>query len=202
MKTTNKHTTCRPIGLLTALLTAILLVGSFSACGTDDIKPIDTTPDTTPLYNPGDTATETDAPVATAPDFTVIDTDGNPVRLSDLRDKPVVLNFWASWCPPCKAEMPDFEEVYKDYGDRVHFMIVNLTDGTRETVDTAKAYVAGQGYTFPVYFDTTMDAANTYRVSSIPTTYFVNADGTLRSYASGMLDGETLEKELRAMLGE
>ncbi|MBP3544577.1 MAG: TlpA family protein disulfide reductase, partial [Lachnospiraceae bacterium] len=68
-----------------------------------------------------------------APDFTVIDAEGNEVKLSDMRGKPVVVNFWASWCGPCKMEMPEFEEVYKELGDEVHFMMVNLTDGWQET---------------------------------------------------------------------
>ncbi len=190
---------------LASVAFAILMVAALVACS-DTNSSTDTTPSapagSTPLPNPAETTADTEAPASTVPDFTVIDTDGKAVRLSDLVGKPVILNCWASWCPPCKAEMPDFEEIYKQYGDRVHFMIVNLTDGQRETVDTAKAYVAAQGYTFPIYFDTTMDAANTYRVSSIPTTYFINADGTLLSYANGMLDAETLEKQLQILLGE
>ncbi len=176
---------------------ALLLLGTSVACGQTPPAPDQET------AAPIGTSPSTSAPATQlAPDFSVLDTAGNSVNLSDLVGKPVVLNFWASWCPPCKAEMPDFEEMYKQYGDRVHFMVVNLTDGTRETVDSAKAYVGAQGYTFPVYFDTTMQAANAYRVYSIPTTYFINADGTLLSYAEGMIDARTLETQLKRLLGE
>ena len=100
-----------------------------------------------------ETPAETEAPAQeeapAAPDFTVLDTDGQEVRLSDMQGTPVVLNFWASWCPPCKSEMPDFEEASKTYEGKVAFMMVNLTDGGRETVDTAKAYIEEQGYTSP-----------------------------------------------------
>ena len=74
----------------------------------------------------------------TAPDFPVLDADGNTVRLSDMFGKPVVINFWATWCPPCKRELPDFDRLCREYGDRVVFMMVNLTDGRRDTVDGTK----------------------------------------------------------------
>lgn len=127
-----------------------------------------------------------------APDFTVTDIDGNEVNLSDFKGKPVVLNFWASWCGPCKSEMPEFDEVYQKYKDTVEFMIVNLTDGYQETVKTASAYIIEQGYSFPVYYDTKSDAANTYYVYSIPTTYFIDAEGNMVAQAQGAIDKETL----------
>ena len=130
----------------------------------------------------------------TAPDFTVIDKDGNTIKLSDMRGKPVVINFWASWCPPCKAEMPDFEEMYKKYGDEVTFMMVNMTDGDRETVELAKKHVEDNGFTFPVYFDTEMSAAYAYYVTSLPATYFIDAEGNLITHAIGMINAATLER--------
>lgn len=93
---------------------------------------------------PGTVAPETAPPETedpnknTAPDFPVLDADGNTVRLSDMFGKPVVINFWATWCPPCKRELPDFDRLCREYGDRVVFMMVNLTDGRRDTVDGTK----------------------------------------------------------------
>ena len=143
----------------------------------------------------GDTADTTGTSSKfTAPDFTVIDKDGNTVKLSDMRGKPVVINFWASWCPPCKAEMPDFEEMYKKYGDEVTFMMVNMTDGDRETVELAKKHVEDNGFTFPVYFDTEMSAAYAYYVTSLPATYFIDAEGNLITHAIGMINAATLER--------
>ena len=130
------------------------------------------------------------------PDFTVYDKDGNEVKLSDFFGKPIVLNFWASWCGPCKSEMPDFEEAYQKYGDSIEFMMVNLTDGSRETTETAQEFIEEQGYTFPVYFDADQEAAYTYSVYSIPTTYFVDENGNGLAQASGALDSETLMKGL------
>jgi thiol-disulfide isomerase/thioredoxin len=127
-----------------------------------------------------------------APDFTVYDKNGRSVRLSDMLGKPIVLNFWASWCGPCKMEMPDFEKVWRELGDEVVFMIVNLTDGTYETMASAQSFINSMGYTFPVYFDLTEDAAYTYEIESIPTTFFISARGNLVAYAQGALDYETL----------
>ena len=129
-----------------------------------------------------------------APDFTVLNMDGTSVKLSDFIGKPVVLNFWASWCPPCKGEMPEFNEVYLDVGQDVVFMMVDLVDGQRETKEKGAQHVKDQGYSFPVYFDTNQDAANTYGIMSIPTTIFIDKDGYVVTGAQGAIDAETLRK--------
>lgn len=132
----------------------------------------------------------------TAPDFTMTDASGEEVKLSDFFGKPVVLNFWASWCGPCKSEMPHFEEAYQKYGEDINFVIVNLTDGARETVETASDFIEEQGYTFPLYFDTNTEGAMTYGTYSIPVTYFIGADGVPVAQANGALDAATLQKGL------
>lgn len=129
-----------------------------------------------------------------APDFTVYDADGNAAQLSDYIGKPIVLNFWASWCGPCKNEMPEFNEKSIELEGKVQFLMVNMTDGSRETLDTAKAYVESEGFTFPVLYDMDIDAANTYRVYSLPTTYFIDENGGLTARASGTIDAATLQK--------
>ncbi len=128
-----------------------------------------------------------------APDFTVLDAAGNKVKLSDMVGKPVVVNFWASWCGPCKMEMPEFEEVYKELGDEVHFMMVNLTDGWQETQEMAQSFIEEEGYTFPVYYDMMSEGAMNYGVSSIPATYFIDAEGNAIAQARSAIDGETVK---------
>ena len=129
-----------------------------------------------------------------APDFTVYDAEGNAVKLSDYIGKPTIVNFWASWCGPCQMEMPDFDEKYQELGSEEKFLMVNMTDGSRETLETAKEFLAEAGYSFPVYFDTDMDTAMTYGVNSLPATYFIDAEGHAVAMAQGTIDAAILQQ--------
>lgn len=151
----------------------------------EDTEPDDTTPSTS------ETETTTEPP-AQLPDFTVYDLDENPVKLSDFRGKPVVLNFWSSRCNPCKMEMPDFQEAFEELGEEIQFLMVNITDGSWDTVSSASAFLSENGYTFPVFYDTASSAAYVFSVTSLPTTYFIDADGTAIAYGMGALDMDTL----------
>jgi len=138
--------------------------------------------------------TGTEPPSIPAPDFTVYDAAGNPVKLSDYFGKPIILNFWASWCGPCKMEMPDFNEKSQALEGEVQFLMINMTDGGRETVESASAFIEEQGYTFPVFFDTTSEAAYTYGAYSLPTTFFIDADGNAVAQATGAIGADVLQQ--------
>ena len=136
-----------------------------------------------------------------AVDFQMEDAEGNVIKLSDfIGEKPVIVNFWASWCPPCRAELPDFDKAYREYGDQIHFLMVNLTDGAKETKATAQALIDAEGFTFPVYFDTMGQASSGYSLYSIPVTIAISADGKLVSHQVGALSEAAVNQLVELLL--
>ncbi len=137
-----------------------------------------------------------------ARDFLLTSWEGEKVTLKDFAGKPVVLNFWASWCPPCQSEMPYFQEAFLEHGEEVSFIMADLVDGGRETESAARRFIAEKGYTFPVYFDPATRAASDYGVMSIPTTFFIDGQGIVRAFHLGAMSREMLEEEIQALLEE
>ncbi|MBQ8356012.1 MAG: TlpA family protein disulfide reductase [Oscillospiraceae bacterium] len=136
-----------------------------------------------------------------APDFTVTDSDGNSVKLSDFRGKGVVLNFWASWCGPCKMEMPHFQAAYEQYGADVHFLMVNMSTAFGDSRSDAAAVLEEGGYTFHVYYDDLSECAYAYGINAIPVTAFIDADGNLVSMKTGAMNAADLDRRILAILG-
>ena len=131
-----------------------------------------------------------------APDVTFADPDGNEVKLSDFRGKGVVLNFWASWCGPCKSEMPHFQEAFEEYGEDVHFVMVNMSTAFGDTRADAETLLTEGGYTFPVYYDDKAECAYAYGVSAIPMTVFIDAEGNIVSYKTGAISAADLQRRI------
>ena len=182
--------------LIAAALVLYTTLGNYAQAGqlvtvATTEAPTTESPTETPAEVPEETTT---AQVVLAPDFTVYDLEGSPVHLLSYLGKPIVLNFWASWCGPCKMEMPDFQKAFEELDGNVQFLMVNMTDGSRETVETAISFIESQGYTFPVLFDSDMDAAITYNAYSLPTTYFISAEGQVIARASGAISAELLQQ--------
>ena len=147
-----------------------------------------------PVPEQPETEQQEDQPAETvpAPDFTVYDKEGNAVSLSDFFGKPIVLNFWASWCGPCTGEMPEFQAAFEEQGEEVQFLMINVTGG-RETVQSASKFIEKEGYTFPVFYDTDLEASTLYGASALPTTFFIDQDGNAIAYAMGALSAEKLQ---------
>jgi cytochrome c biogenesis protein CcmG, thiol:disulfide interchange protein DsbE len=129
-----------------------------------------------------------------APDFTLPDAQGKPVRLSDLRGKPVLLNLWASWCPPCQVEMPDMEKVYQDYAAQ-GFTILAVDTTYQDEKSAALKFAQSKNLTFPILFDLDGETARKYQVRAMPTSFFIDKEGIIRKVVIG---GPMPESLLRA----
>ena len=134
------------------------------------------------------------------PNFTLTDLSGKNVSLSDYKGKVVVLNFWASWCPPCKAEMPEFNEMdreFKKSGDTV-LLAINMTDGRRETKKKVETFISEQKYKMRVLLDSEGKASNLFDIRYLPTTYVIDAEGTV----TGQLVGGTTKNAVMKLVKE
>ncbi|MGN7407781.1 peroxiredoxin family protein [Sporosarcina sp. SAFN-010] len=132
----------------------------------------------------------------TPPDFELETLAGDKVRLSELKGKKVILNFWATWCPPCKAEMPHMENYYKNLKpeDNVELISVNLTTAENRGVKAVEEFVDAYELTFPILLDTEELGMTDYKVFSIPTTYILGTDGTIDNQIVGPMDEEMMEQ--------
>ncbi len=129
-----------------------------------------------------------------APDFELVSLEGETIRLSQLAGEPALVNIWASWCPPCKAEMPDMQRIYEDYGPRgFHILGVNATN--QDSLQAASAFVQQEGLKFPILLDTDGSVTRKYAVQALPTSFFIDRAGIVREV---MIGGPMPEAFLRA----
>jgi len=119
-----------------------------------------------------------------APDFALADINGNSIRLSDLRGQPVVINLWASWCQPCRAEMPALQRIYSEYQPQgLNLLGVNAT--SQDDLAAARAFTEDLGLTFPILYDNQGSVARLYALSALPTTFFIDHAGVIREVVIG-----------------
>ncbi len=133
-----------------------------------------------------------------ARDIVLTDMSGRQVSLDSFKGKTVVLNFWATWCPPCRGEMPEFDELNKEFqktGEAV-LLAVNLTDGKRETPERVAEFLRETGYTMTVLLDEKQEAASFFGVRYIPTTFILDKDGRL----AGQIQGATTKDAVLELL--
>jgi len=132
----------------------------------------------------------------TAPDFELHTLDGEVAKLSDYRGERVMLNFWATWCPPCRAEMPDMEQFYQDTGATI--LAVNLTE-TEPDIEQVQRFVDEFGITFPVLLDEKIEVAETYAIQPVPTTYMIDSNGKIQFKLFGPMTYDMMVQEFSKM---
>ncbi|WP_164668852.1 peroxiredoxin family protein [Virgibacillus doumboii] len=131
-----------------------------------------------------------------APDFKLKTIEGKTMRLSDFRGECVIVNFWATWCPPCRAEIPDFQKLY-DNKD-VEILAVNLTN-TENSKSDVREFVKEYDMTFPVLMDVESNVAETYQVRAYPTSYMIDSSGHIQYVALGAMNYDLMIQELAKM---
>jgi len=129
-----------------------------------------------------------------APNFKLPNLEGKTVSLSDLRGKPVMLNFWTTWCPPCQAEMPHIQQVYEAWSDKgLVVLAINLGESSAKV----KEFVQSYGLSFPVLLDTKQGTAQKYNIGGIPTTFFIDKNGIIQVKITGAFpDKAAIENKL------
>jgi len=147
--------------------------------------------------SPTSSAAENDTAIlGKAEDFTLVDLDGNEVSLSDFKGKKVFLNFWATWCPPCKAEMPEIEKVYQETKDSD---LVILAVEIGESHDTVKSFLDKKDYNFKILLDLDQSVSTTYGITAIPTSFFIDEEGNIISKRVGGMSYDEMKEYIATL---
>jgi len=133
-----------------------------------------------------------------APDFELTTLEGKTVRLSDYRGQRVFINFWATWCPPCRAEMPDMQKLYEQTDVDIEILAVNMIESEKAEEDVAE-FVKDYGLTFPILLDANSDLATTYQVRAYPTSYMIDSTGRIQFIAPGAMNHDFMVQEIEKM---
>jgi len=137
-----------------------------------------------------------------APDFTLETLAGENITLSDLRGHAVLINLWASWCPPCRAEMPDMQQAYEDYEER-GFTILAINATNQDSLSAAEDFVKDHNLTFPILLDSKGEVSRLYQLRSLPTSYFVDAEGIIQEViVGGPMSEALLRTRIESLLPE
>jgi len=160
-------------------------------------QPAPTAVSQAPTFAPPPDMAVSPYPQNVAPDFTLSQLDGQPLTLSNLRGRPTIINFWATWCPPCRRELPALEAAYQAHRDEIGFIAVDV----KEEAGTVLAFVEELGLTFPVVLDPEGAISNiSYQVRGLPTTIFVDAHGVVAARHIGPLDEASIDRYLVPLL--
>ncbi|MBE7520630.1 MAG: TlpA family protein disulfide reductase [Thermoflexaceae bacterium] len=173
-----------PVAAITAVVVAIVLVQL--------IRERESTPATAPVFAPGSYS-----PIELgsqgggkpklgepAPGFQLLDVDGQVVRLDGFRGRPVLINFWATWCVPCRKETPELVELQSEWGDQAQIVGVNYS----EPADTARAFATNFGINYVLPLDNTGEVTGSYKLTGLPETFFLDSEGIIRDHRIGQLN--------------
>lgn len=136
-----------------------------------------------------------------APEFSLLDLHANKVSLSELRGKVILINFWASWCPPCQAEMPALQSVYNDMSD-MDCSILAVNDNTRDDLAAINLFLQEQNLSLPVFMDLDGTVSRGYQVIALPTSFFIDRNGVIKKVTVGQKTDEYIKGELLDLLHE
>ncbi len=181
--------TSLPVMLLRAVIVASLViattVGIKILAESTSASPLDSTKTITSVYK--------FTPGTPAPDFQLATLEGEMVTLADYRGQTVMINFWATWCPPCRSEMPDMEQIYQEGKTQD---IVVLAVNMQEAKEPVQAFIDKYGLTFPVLLDTSGEISQKFGVQSLPTSLFIDPEGNVSSFSVGALNKSAISKRL------
>ncbi len=135
-----------------------------------------------------------------APNFTIMDLEGNKVNLADSKGKPVFINFWASWCDPCREEMPYIQDAYEKYNQEIEFLMINVIE--TDTLTKMEEFVEEFELTFPVLLDKKDAVSNLYRVNGYPTSFFINEQGVITEKVLGGMSKPMFNQLIQSLVKE
>ena len=131
-----------------------------------------------------------------APDFSLTTLQAEEITLSDYRGRPVILNFWATWCPPCRAEIPFFQQSQLKYNGRAIILGIDQA----EPLSLVAPFVADLGMTYPILLDLESAVSDSYGVVALPTTFFIDSNGVVQKVHPGIISQGVLEDEIEQLL--
>lgn len=135
---------------------------------------------------------------AKAPNFNLKDQYGVVHSLENYKGKVIFLNFWATWCPPCKKEMPDIENIYKEYGENKKDMVILGVNSEKE--NEVKKFLKDKGYTFPTVIDENSEVMRKYFIQAFPTSFVIDKEGNVYGYVMGGLTKEQIKQVIEEVL--
>lgn len=187
------HYTVKIGGILMIFMGILMLTGKMNAV-TGALSSTETQEEATEAEPEEEEEAAEEVKTIPAIDFTLKDQYGNTHTLSDYKGKTVFLNFWATWCSPCKAEMPDIQKLYEEFQqeDVVILGVAAPNLGKEQSEEGIRTFLEENGYTYPVLMDTEAEAFQAYGINSFPTTFMIDKDGNVFGYIPGQLSEEIM----------